>query len=136
MATASVRGTGFEFDGENLLVNHGSVKINDTLGITRTVKGGEYGNSGSRGKMPEAVAVKKPAAPLLTKNDTAEDIEKAVEKLIETLLTGSPEELSIVAGEFAPETAPGGKPSAEQLLQEIAQSTDQGSVSQVTVTIK
>lgn len=85
MATASVRGTGFEFDGENLLVNHGSVKINDALGISHTIKGGEYGNGGSRGKMPEPVAVKKPAASLIAKGATAEDIEKAVEKIIELI---------------------------------------------------
>lgn len=41
-ATASVRGTGFEFDGFNLLVTHGMVELRNNWGQYRYVGGGEY----------------------------------------------------------------------------------------------
>lgn len=41
-ATASVRGTGFEFDGFNLLVSHGVVQLGNLWGQNRFVGGGEY----------------------------------------------------------------------------------------------
>ena len=41
-ATASVRGTGFEFDGFNLLVTHGMVELRNNWGQYRNVGGGEY----------------------------------------------------------------------------------------------
>jgi hypothetical protein len=40
-ATASVRGTGFEFDGINLRVYHGLVAIASPTGVVRTVGAGE-----------------------------------------------------------------------------------------------
>ena len=41
-ATASVRGTGFEFDGYNLLVTHGMVELRNNWNQYRYVGGGEY----------------------------------------------------------------------------------------------
>lgn len=53
-ATASVRGTGFEFDGVNLLVFHGAVALTSTIGRTRTVRRGyaSFITSGSDVVMP------------------------------------------------------------------------------------
>ncbi len=41
-ATASVRGTGFETDGRNLIVTHGMVELRNVWGQFRFVGGGEY----------------------------------------------------------------------------------------------
>jgi len=41
-ATASVRGTGFEFDGVNLIVEHGTVQLMTATGQTRMVGAGEF----------------------------------------------------------------------------------------------
>lgn len=41
-ATASVRGTGFETDGRNLIVTHGMVELKNIWGQFRYVGGGEY----------------------------------------------------------------------------------------------
>jgi hypothetical protein len=41
-ATASVRGTGFEFDGVNLIVEHGAVQLMTATGQTRMVGAGEF----------------------------------------------------------------------------------------------
>ena len=43
-ATASVRGTGFEFDGQNLLVDHGAVQLEaeSGLGTPQMVASGEF----------------------------------------------------------------------------------------------
>lgn len=41
-ATASVRGTGFETDGVNLVVLHGLVQLENNFGGVRKVGGGEY----------------------------------------------------------------------------------------------
>lgn len=51
VATASVRGTGFIFDGSSLLVNHGSVALQANNGTTRSVRGGEFSQVSSRGKV-------------------------------------------------------------------------------------
>ena len=41
-ATASVRGTGFEFDGVNLIVEHGTVRLLSPSGMSRSVGAGEF----------------------------------------------------------------------------------------------
>lgn len=41
-ATASVRGTGFEFDGLNLIVEHGAVSLLTPSGMSRSVAAGEF----------------------------------------------------------------------------------------------
>lgn len=110
MATASVRGTGFEFDGVNLLVNHGAVQLMDNLGVSRSVNGGEFGNAGKRGKMPEPVAVKKPSAPVLTSDSTDEDIQKAVENLGSILPDTGADDLLSLASELFPDTGSSPKP--------------------------
>lgn len=115
MATASVRGTGFEFDGENLLVNHGSVQLMDGLGVARSVNGGEFGNAGKRGKMPEPVAVKKPAAPVLKADSTDEDIEKAAEDMGSVIPDAGPDVLITLSNELAPDA--GAAPKADDPAQ-------------------
>ncbi len=111
MATASVRGTGFEFDGENLLVNHGAVELMDSIGVSRSVNGGEFGNAGKRGKMPEPVVVKKPAAPVLTASSTDEDIDKAAEDLGSLPIEQGPDILMTLSTELVPDT--GSSPKAD-----------------------
>nr|WP_298680926.1 FecR domain-containing protein [uncultured Treponema sp.] len=58
-ATASVRGTGFEFDGQNLLVDHGAVQFeSDTgIGISQTVTSGEFSTLSQTGTVTAPVAV-------------------------------------------------------------------------------
>jgi hypothetical protein len=58
-ATASVRGTGFEFDGENILVNHGEVVFSNRWGMSRQVQGGEFSSAGKKsGSVSPPVPVK------------------------------------------------------------------------------
>lgn len=104
MATASVRGTGFEFDGENLLVNHGAVQLMDSIGVSRSVNGGEFGNAGKRGSMPEPVAVKKPAAPVLKADSTAEEVEAAVEAIAADPIISEPDILVTLSSEIVQDT--------------------------------
>ena len=58
-ATASVRGTGFEFDGQNLLVDHGAVQFEpDTgIGVSQTVVSGEFSTLSQTGTVTAPVAV-------------------------------------------------------------------------------
>ncbi len=48
-STASVRGTGFEFDGVNLVVDHGSVNLSTAAGRSRRVGAGRATSVSSRG---------------------------------------------------------------------------------------
>ncbi len=109
MATASVRGTGFEFDGENLLVNHGSVLLMNNFGVSRSFNGGDFGNSGKRGKMLPPVAVKKPAAALLNADSTDNDVDNAAQQMGNSPLSGSNELLTFAAA-FAPDAGSSPKP--------------------------
>jgi hypothetical protein len=59
-ATVSVRGTGFEFDGDYVLVGHGEVQLATSSG-GRSVGGGEVSGVG-RGAVSPPVAVAGPAA--------------------------------------------------------------------------
>jgi hypothetical protein len=56
-ATASVRGTGFEFDGTNLLVEHGSVQLRAPHGMTRYVRNGEFSYVATNGSVTSPAAV-------------------------------------------------------------------------------
>ena len=58
-ATASVRGTGFEFDGVNLIVEHGTVQLMTATGQTRMVGAGEFSYVARGGVVapPSAVVV-------------------------------------------------------------------------------
>lgn len=110
MATASVRGTGFEFDGNTILGNHGSVELMNNLGMTRLVNGGELGTVGSRGQMPAPVVVKKPVKPTLTKDSTDKDIEKAADDLGSLVSggdSGAPDEFLSLLTETVMETGSG-----------------------------
>ena len=60
-ATASVRGTGFEFDGESLLVNHGAVEFSNKYQISRSIQGGEFSSVGHGGASVSAPIPVKPA---------------------------------------------------------------------------
>jgi len=73
-ATASVRGTGFEFDGENILVNHGNVEFSNTWGISRSVQGGEFSSAGGKGgSVSPPIPVKPAEKPLITAGGGAEE---------------------------------------------------------------
>ena len=58
-ATASVRGTGFEFDGQNLLVDHGAVQFESGsgIGIPKMVASGEFSTISQMGTVTTPVAV-------------------------------------------------------------------------------
>ncbi|EPF27779.1 hypothetical protein DWB79_11580 [Treponema medium] len=58
-ATASVRGTGFEFDGQNLLVDHGAVQFESGsgIGIPKMVASGEFSTISRMGTVTTPVAV-------------------------------------------------------------------------------
>lgn len=56
-ATASVRGTGFEFDGVNLIVDRGSVQLRTPTGQYRMVKAGEFSYVNRNGQVPPPAAV-------------------------------------------------------------------------------
>lgn len=56
-ATASVRGTGFETDGVNLVVFRGSVDLAAAGGGSRPVAAGEYGFVGEDGDVPPPAAL-------------------------------------------------------------------------------
>jgi hypothetical protein len=58
-ATASVRGTGFEFDGQNLLVDHGAVQFESEtgIGISQIVAAGEFSTLSQTGTVTTPVAV-------------------------------------------------------------------------------
>lgn len=55
-ATASVRGTGFEFDGVNLIVEHGAVRLLSPSGMSRSVGAGEFCYIASDGSVPAPAA--------------------------------------------------------------------------------
>ena len=56
-ATASVRGTGFETDGVNLVVTHGLVEMQNNWGSFRKVGGGEYARIQNDNSVAMPVAV-------------------------------------------------------------------------------
>lgn len=56
-ATASVRGTGFEFDGLNLLVDRGLVQLQNPTGMRRSVAAGEFSYVAPNGSVLAPVAV-------------------------------------------------------------------------------
>jgi hypothetical protein len=74
-ATASVRGTGFEFDGENILVNHGNVVFSNQWGVSRSVQGGEFSSAGRGGSVSPPIPVKPAEKPAITAEGGAEEVE-------------------------------------------------------------
>lgn len=73
-ATASVRGTGFEFDGYNLIVDHGVVQLKSelALGVPQLVAAGQFSTIDKTGKATEPVPATDgssiPAAVILARN--------------------------------------------------------------------
>lgn len=59
VATASVRGTGFIFDGTSLLVNHGQVSLQARNGFERSVYGGEFSKVSTNGKVSAPIYLAK-----------------------------------------------------------------------------
>ena len=78
VATASVRGTGFVFDGTNLLVNHGNVALQSRTGFTRSVLGGEFSQVSSRGKVSTPSYVTKATDSVFESDDETEGEEGEV----------------------------------------------------------
>ena len=58
-ATASVRGTGFEFDGQNLFVDHGTVQLEaeSGIGIPQSVSGCQFSTISQTGTVTPPIAV-------------------------------------------------------------------------------
>jgi hypothetical protein len=67
-ATASVRGTSFEFDTRNLFVNNGTVSFKGSRGAGMLVNGGSSSQIGSEGKAANPIEIAnsnlKPAVPV------------------------------------------------------------------------
>jgi hypothetical protein len=78
-ATASVRGTGLDTDGESIFVSHGSVEFVNAFGISRSVQGGEFTKTSSGASVAAPIAVKPPSAPVLNQDGTVNE-EKVVEQ--------------------------------------------------------
>ncbi|MEL3905481.1 MAG: FecR family protein [Treponema sp.] len=70
-ATASVRGTGFEFDGQNLTVEHGAVQFESGIGAAYLVSSGEFSTLDESGRTLSPI----PASALGTLDSAADDIE-------------------------------------------------------------
>lgn len=109
MATASVRGTGIEYDGENLLVNHGKVDFTNSFGRSVTVNGGEFSNAGKWGTMLPSVRVKKPAKPVLSADSTNDEIDGAAEEMGSSSYPDGTNELLAYSSTFAPDTGSASK---------------------------
>ncbi|HTH12977.1 MAG TPA: FecR domain-containing protein [Spirochaetia bacterium] len=75
-ATASVRGTGFEFDGVNLLVNHGEVRFANRWNVSRSIQGGEFSSIGRGTSVTPPVAVKPAEKPLITAGGGAAEVDQ------------------------------------------------------------
>ena len=58
MATASVRGTSFDFDSRNLRVRHGQVNFRGNHGYNRLVNGGSSSKVGEDGKAVNPIHIK------------------------------------------------------------------------------
>ena len=58
MATASVRGTSFEFDTRNVKVNHGQVNFKGNRGFARLVNGGSSSTIKENGKAADPIQIK------------------------------------------------------------------------------
>jgi len=74
-ATASVRGTGFEFDGANILVGHGDVVFSNQWNIARSVQGGEFSSTGRGASVSPPVPVKPAEKPQITANGGSEQVD-------------------------------------------------------------
>lgn len=70
-ATASVRGTGFEFDGQNLTVDHGVVQFGSGIGTAYLVTAGEFSTLDQHGAALSPI----PAAATGTLDSAQADIE-------------------------------------------------------------
>jgi len=75
VATASVRGTGFEFDGVNLLVNHGEVAFSNQWNVSRSVQGGEFSSVGRGVSVTPPIPVKPAEKPQITAAGGASEVD-------------------------------------------------------------
>nr|HPM06187.1 hypothetical protein [Treponemataceae bacterium] len=82
VATASVRGTGFVFDGRNLFVNHGNVALQSNTGFTRSVLGGEFSQTSARGKVSAPVYVTKATSSIFESGGETEDEEDVSDEVL------------------------------------------------------
>lgn len=109
-ATASVRGTGFEFDGENILVNHGDVEFANNWGVSRSVQGGEFSSAGGKGgSVSPPIPVKPAEKPLITADGGAEQ----TDAMFEEEDSGGTGEGATEADGETPATEPGSTGEAE-----------------------
>jgi hypothetical protein len=87
VATASVRGTGFVFDGRNLFVNHGNVALQSNTGFTRSVLGGEFSQTSARGKVSAPVYVTKATSSIFESGGETEDEEDVSDEVLASFTT-------------------------------------------------
>lgn len=81
MSTASVRGTGFVYDCQNLLVGHGRVELKNKYGVNRMVSAGQFAATSLHGDVSKALPVALPSSPLITAEGGEEEIDLAVMSL-------------------------------------------------------
>ena len=89
-ATASVRGTGFEFDGQNLLVNHGDVKLANRFNISRSVQGGEFSSAGRGASVSAPVPVKPADKQVITAGGGQEEVDAMFQETPATVGPAAP----------------------------------------------
>ncbi|MEI8092679.1 MAG: FecR domain-containing protein [Spirochaetales bacterium] len=134
-ATASVRGTGLDTDGESILVNHGEVEFTNNFGINRSVQGGEFTTSGSGPSVSPPVSVKPAAAPAL-KDDGTVDEEKVTEQDNQEAENGTTVDLETVSNDFGDQvdTTDTG-PSFTEVLDEVVSEVVSDVVEQTNVAV-
>ena len=86
VATASVRGTSFEFDTRNLWVNHGKVSFKGNKGKTMVVNAGSGTRLMDDGKAADPISIKiaeyTPPAPVGTDSSGSSDVPSSVNTLL------------------------------------------------------
>ncbi|MCI1208838.1 MAG: FecR family protein [Treponema sp.] len=134
MSTASVRGTGFVYDGRHLLVNHGSVALQNRFGSFRAVGAGQFAATGNRAAVPQALPVQLPAAPLLTAGGNDTEADQAVQALQSQ--TAQSSNFSGYVSTYGNSLASGtGADSAETVLQNVLSALGTSKNSAVTIAI-
>ena len=105
-ATASVRGTGFEFDGQNLIVDHGTVQLEaeSGIGIPQSVGGGQFSTVSQTGTVTAPIAVATNSASAAIPTNTTSNVSTANRSETIAEIAGTPQEQdSIVQPQPQPE---------------------------------
>jgi len=141
-ATASVRGTGFEFDGQNLLVDHGDVRLSNRFNISRSVQGGEFASAGRGATVSAPVPVKPADKQVITAGGGQEEVDAIFQEAPPTAGPAVPPspapDLSSVVQTFGSQLIlNNGAPTKSEVTQAVQQATQavQAANSTASVTV-